>query len=297
VTTQQALLVAVGCGFGGMLGWGIADFLAKLTIDELGDMVSLLWAHVFGTLLLLCVAAARALFFGASITFPSHLSTWLQIAFFGVLQAMVYLLVYRGFGKGQVSVLNPVFASFSGLVALVSIVALGETATAGKLTALTIIFLGIMLLSIDGRAGKVRLLGAPGLSEVGLAAVCATAWTLGWGRLVSGNDWVVFALFMYAFMTVTVLLIALFQRVPLRVHNPAMWKWLVLIGLGEMVAYLSISLGYSSTTLTSIVAILSGAFSLPTIVLARIFLKERTAAIQAIGGGVVVGGIVILSLR
>ena len=44
----------------------------------------------------------------------------IALAFFGSLQALVYFLLYKGFGKGQVSVLSPTFASFSGFVALAS---------------------------------------------------------------------------------------------------------------------------------------------------------------------------------
>jgi len=52
-------------------------------------------------------------------------------------------------------------------------------------------------------------------------------------------------------------------------------KFLFLMGLGEAVAYLAISWGYSKTTLTGVVALVSGAFSVPTVVLAYTFLKER----------------------
>ena len=37
---QSDLVIAVLAGFGGMLGWGFADFFAKKTIDEIGDVAS-----------------------------------------------------------------------------------------------------------------------------------------------------------------------------------------------------------------------------------------------------------------
>ena len=44
------LLIALVAGFGGMFGWGLADFFAKKTIDELGDVMTLAWAGGFGTI-------------------------------------------------------------------------------------------------------------------------------------------------------------------------------------------------------------------------------------------------------
>ena len=43
---QPELVLAGLAGLGGMMGWGLADFFAKKTIDEIGDVVSLVWAHV-----------------------------------------------------------------------------------------------------------------------------------------------------------------------------------------------------------------------------------------------------------
>ena len=49
---QSALTIAVLAGLGGMLGWGAADFFAKKTIDKIGAIASLVWAHIFGTTIL-----------------------------------------------------------------------------------------------------------------------------------------------------------------------------------------------------------------------------------------------------
>ena len=53
---QQELLIAVLAGLGGMLGWGFADFFAKKTVDKIGDIATLVWAHLFGTLVFALIA-------------------------------------------------------------------------------------------------------------------------------------------------------------------------------------------------------------------------------------------------
>ena len=212
---------------------------------------------------------------------------------------IVYWLVYEGFGKGQVSVLNPVFASFTGLVAIISIVFFREQVSVSRFVAIAVIFCGVMMISMDLtalRSGKIKLDHVPGLKEIGLAALLAAIWTLSWDKFVGGQDSLSVTLFMYGFMTVAAYLLARVKVVKLSLVKSDLWKFLVLIGLGEVIAYLGITWGYASTSLTSVVAVISGAFSLPTIILARVFLKEKVVAVQTVGSLVIIAGIIILSL-
>lgn len=296
---SSELFIAVFAGFGGMLGWGFADFFAKKTIDEIGSVASLVWAHIFGVLALGFFVTYQYILFQRSIPLPLGLQEWGMLAFFGGLQALIYFLVYEGFSKGQLAVLSPVFASYSGIVALFSVLILGEAIRINLLAALSIIFVGILLLNIDLpalRSRRIKLIGAPGLWHVGLAALLAAFWTVSWDGFIGGKDWISYALFMYIFIAFTAWAISRFQGTDLLIRRSGLWKFLVLIGVCEVVAYLSISWGFSSTSHLSIVTILSSAFSLPVIVLARVFLQERITAIQTIGGIAIVGGIMLLSV-
>jgi drug/metabolite transporter (DMT)-like permease len=291
------LFIAIGAGLGGMLGWGVADFFAKKTIDRIGDTSSLVWSHLFGTLLFIGIALSLSHLRQQPLLIPRDIQTWALLGLFGAMQAAVYLLVYRGFGKGQVAVLNPVFSSFSGLTAALSILVFGEHVGAYRLLALGIIFAGILMTSIDIealRSSRLRLAYIPGLKEVALATVLAAVWTILWDQFVAGKDWASYALFMYAFMTTAIVIVSRLQRLRPSVVPPDVWKFLILIGLCETAAYLAISLGYSETSLTSVVVLLSGAFSLPTIILARTFLRERTTMAQTVGTITIIIGIALL---
>lgn len=294
----QELIIAIIAGLGGMLGWGSADFFAKKTIDKIGSVVTLVWGHLFGTLLFVLIALFQLILLGKLIEIPTNPVVWLGLLFFGTLQMIVYWLAYQGFGKGQIAVLNPVFASFSGIVAFVSIVFLGEATSTVKLLALIVIFAGVILLGLDLKGLRSKSLNfVPGLKEVALAALLAAVWTLGWDKFVGGKDWLAYALFMYAFLTLTAFVISKFLRLKLSGAKSNLWIFIVGIGLGETIAYSAISLGYSATTLTSVVTLISGAFSLPTIILARVFLKEKVTTAQTIGSIIVIAGIIILSLQ
>lgn len=295
---NNEILIAVLAGLGGMLGWGLADLFAKKTIDAIGDVASLWWAHLFGTIILGAVVVYQSFTIG-HFSLPSSQQDMVFLALFGALQAIVYFFVYKGFGKGQVSVLNPIFASFSGIVALVSIIIFGEIVTGSIAISLAFVFIGVLMLNLDPSAfanKKLALARVPGFAEVAIATILATVWTLGWDHFIGGRNWVVYAFFMYLFMTITVYIIARVQNVVLIVKEKRIWKWLVLIGLCETIAYLAISWGYDLTSKTSVVALLSGAFSLPTIFLARAFLKERTTRLQFVGALVIIAGVVLLSV-
>ncbi len=296
---HQEIIIASLAGLGGMLGWGLADFFAKKTIDEIGDTASLAWGHLFGTVSLLLMALVRWQVFGQSIALPTDLKTWSLLIVFGMLQAAVYLFVYKGFGKGQLAVLNPIFASFAGITALLSVTFFGEPIGYLTIFGLLVLFSGIILISTDFAALKAKRPGIshiPGFREIATATLLAAVWTLFWDRFIGGADWLVYALLMYAFMTITILLVAVVQGVGLRIENHAVLKFLILIGVCETIAYLAISWGYSTTPLTSVVALLSGAFSLPTIILARVFLREKITALQTAGGIVIILGIMLLAL-
>jgi len=294
---QPSFLIAILTGLAAMLGWGFADFFAKKTIDKIGSIVSLVWAHLFGTLALALVALYQSVIVGQQISVPNNLQSWGLLLIFGTLKAVVYLLAYEGFGKGQLAILNPVFASYSGIAALLSIIVFGEIVRGHILVALALVFLGILLLNMDTQILKLKRFNViPGFREVGLASLLAAIWTIGWDKFVGGQDGLSYALFMYGFMTLAAFVFSKIKRINLSVVKPNLWKFLILIGVCEVVAYVALSVGFSTTSYTSIVVLLSGAFSLPTILLARVFLKEKVSAIQTIGSLIIISGIIILSI-
>jgi uncharacterized membrane protein len=290
------LAIAILGGVGAMLGWGIADFFGKVSVDAVGELPSLVWGHAVGTGFLGIGVLANV---GTTATNHKGLSdaaTAVAVALFGVLQAVVYFLLYKGFAHGQIAVLSPTFACFSGIVALLSITALGERATTLEVLALLGIFAGVLLLSSAPSDGEpIRMFGTPGFAPVALATLLAAGWTLGWGHLAIGHKPMILAWMMYGAMTAALLAMAKAQRVALKVSRRG-WAPLACIGVGEAVAYGALTWAYSETSRLSIVALVSGAFSLPTIALARIFLREKLARAALGGAAVVIACTALLAL-
>lgn len=296
---ESQLVIAIVAGLAGMLGWGLADFFAKKTIDKVGDLVTLAWAHVYGVVLVVSLVFARSFSEGQAIELPTKSTELIALAFFGALQALVYYYAYKAFGKGKLAILNPIFSSYSGFVVLLSVIVFGEILLRKQLYALLVVFAGVVVMNIDFelfKLKKIKIAKLPGMNEILKAVVFATVWTVLWGHFVSGKDWLLYAAIMYVFMSITIMLICIFQRAKLNVLSGYTWKYFFLIGLSEVIAYVGVSYGYGLSSHTSIVAVLSAAFSLPTFVLAYVFLKERVNAFQVLGALFVVSGVILVSL-
>jgi drug/metabolite transporter (DMT)-like permease len=185
------------------------------------------------------------------------------------------------------------------MVALLSVLVFGEALHISFVPALVLIFMGVIFINLDLESLKARrfhIKAVTGLKEIIIATILATFWTLSWGKFTENKDWMIYTTLMFLFMTISAFLIASFNKINLLEAKSGVWKFLALIAIGEVVAYLAITLGYASTRYISIVAILSGASSLPTIILARIFLKEKMTKIQTFASLIIIVGIILLSV-
>jgi len=292
---QRDILVAIGAGLGGMLGWGFADFFAKKTIDRLGDIETLFWGQVIGIVPLAVLLA----FFP---TIPSlDGSQWAYVAALGVWSGLSYIPTYVAFGKGQVSLLSPLFASYAVVVAILSATFLGEHIPLGVILVFVVVFAGVVLVSGDprsilglltGQRAKVQTIA--GVREIALAIALYSLWLIALDRFVSGRNWIPILLGIRIFSALSLFVYARIAKRKLAVRDASLWKFLVPIGVFDVAAFAAVTFGYSLSSHVSIITMLSGAFSLPTIILARTFLKERATGLQTAGSVLVVAGIMLL---
>ncbi len=295
---HSTLFIAILAGLGGMIGWGFSEFATKKSVDIVGTISSLVWAHIFGSVILLILLFSRPFIDHGAALLPANTADWLELIFFGTLQTVVYYFAYKAFEEGKVSILSPIFASFTGIVALMSVLLFGETVRLTLVPVLILIFLGTILINLDLKSlkkGKFHIKAVAGLREIIIATILAAIWTLGWNKVASDKDTLVYTSFMFLFMTVSAYILAKGTGSNILKIKAGAWKFLWLIAIGEVVAYLAITLGYATTTYTTVVAVLSGASSSITIVLARVFLKERMTKLQMVSSIVIIVGIVLLA--
>ena len=293
-----SLLTAVLAGVGGMLGWGLSDFLAKKTFDRVSEVTRLFWSQLAGLVPLLGL-------FAVVRTVPTvHHMDALWLALFGIVIALAHLALYVGFAKGSISFLSPVFSSQAILIVVLSALVFGEHITGPQWAAIIVVIVGVLAISttlpelaqvVRGSRGRMTR----GLPHVLVAAVAFAFWDVALNRFLGVRDWLFFLIMIRVAAAFTIGVYAIVTNASLALPRraPALAAWVSLVGLTDAAAFGAVTYGFSATTHTSIVAVISAAFSVPTLVLARVFLRERLATQQKIAAGIIVCGIALVSVH
>lgn len=278
-----------------MLGWGSADFLAALASRKLGNVLALFWMQVVGLsiALLYFVIHFSSLYINKTPQFGTVL---LVVA---LLQTIAYLAFYKGLEKGQVSLVSPIGACWAMVTAILSVVFYNEQLKSNQIAAIVLIITGILLASVNLRellsVKKVTIL-LPGVKE-GLTAM------FGWGISLflivpstKALGWFlpIFVSRLFALVVLTTFM--LYTKYTFKVKLQLSTLILLLpIGFLDIGAFFTYSFGVSGAY-ASVVASIASAFTMVTVLLAKIFLKEKIVLNQAVGIVGIIIGLVLIPL-
>ena len=126
-----------------MLGWGIADFLAKKAIDKIGYKTSL----VLNQVVALIPAVIFALLFFKLPPLSNYLLSLIVLA--GISGVFGYIFLYRGFQKGNISVVSPITASWSVVTILLAFILFGETLIPIQIVGIIAVLIGVFFASTN----------------------------------------------------------------------------------------------------------------------------------------------------
>jgi len=281
-------------GLATMSLWGVAIFLAVIANRKLENVIVLFWMQLFGFLL------GIFYFFSTLNSFDlvPVLQYLPQLIAIALLQIGAYLSFYRGLAKGQVSMVSSIGASWGLLAAILGVVFLKEVLKTNQLIAIIFIALGIVLVSINLKElisnKKLKLL--VGVKEGLMAMVCWGVALFLLASLTKVLGWFLPAFLFRLFLLIFLSVFIFFSKkkfVPGKIKFP--WGLLLLIGIFDMGAFFTFSLG-TSGSLASIVAPIGSAYALVTIILAKIFLKEKIKTNQYVGIAGIIFGLILISL-
>lgn len=289
-------LTALLAGLCGMLGWGVSDFFAKTIIDRIGVTRTAIALQAIG-----CVAAL-AVRFWTGAPFPPISGDFLLWMF--VLAAMngaSYLLLFRSFGKGVMTIVSPIASSAAGLSLLVCFFVYKEPITPRGLAGFLLILTGILLTSFkleNLKSVRSRSL-LQGVPEALAVMVLMGFWFPMWGKFVEGKD----VLFCLIALKITIGLLLLgYYAFTQPVRNIAAdcqkagWLKVIAVALVDVGAFWGVSWGYGHTTgHTGLITVLANTYALPTIVLSYFLLGERITWLQKTGVAAIFAGIVFSS--
>ena len=282
--------ISILAGLGGMFGWGTSDFLANAASEKIGHAKTLFWSQIAGLVLI------------AVLLIITHTQFVMSPLFFvlsivgGVAYALGYLLFYKGFEIGNVSVVSAVVNFQVLFVIAISYFIRGQNLTVFQIPAIAILLIGVTIVSVnfdDLKKGTVSLL--QGVKETLLATILfgVIYWPLN-EYVVEEVDWIAVSFITKFTAIIVVLVLSIYRKQSLNIQYKRN-KLVILVasvGLLEAVGVLSATYGQSYGD-GIIVAPISSALTVVTVTLAIIFTRERITKVQGLGIGLVVVGIMM----
>lgn len=284
-------MLGVIWGGASSLSFGTADFVARLSSARLGPESALLGMLMVGVVVL----SVAVWLTGTPGAFTAH--DLALVAISGAMNTIGLLFLYMALATGPVSIAAPIAASQPAFIVALSL-PLGVVPSAWQWVGMVVTIAGVVALSRAGdhfaasgaftrdvvrRTALLALIAAIGLS---LQVITAQEVTETVGALPT--TW---AGRCAAFVALLAWLLARRRAVRL----PLAW-WPALIAQGSLDAAGVLTLLYGSVgTDRAVVAVVSSTFSVVTVLLARLYLKERVSARQWATIGVALTGIAILA--
>lgn len=272
--------------------YGYADFVGAIAAKKVRALAVTTVAFVFG----LTIAVFLSLFFGASY----QLSV-IQIGIYaGICSAAAITFLYAALALGPISIVSPLTAVLSAMIPVLFDVASGQQLSAFALVAIAMILVAVVLVAfIPGDAVRLPTLRAT-LYSVGAGVGFAGIFLFldmapegsGLGVLVVMR---VVGLVLLAGGLIGLMLAGRSKVfVEKELFGKSVFPLVLLAGLGDVTGNVFFMIATSSGAL-AVAAVLTSLYPVGTILLARIFLKERIALSQNIGIALAIAACALLA--
>ena len=288
-TGMSAIVQSILAGLAGMFGWGLYDFFGGLFSKRIGNFRTFFWSQLAG----LVFATLLAFAFATSINMPTRIAILIAVA--SIFYAAAYLLFFRGFELGNVSIISATMNLWAVFTMLFAFIFLGQRLSRFQFLGVIMILAGVVLVSLkwsDIKDQNIRILS--GIKETILAALLfGIFWIL--SEIISEEiGWLPTTLFVKIGIVLFLLGFSLLVHRELGVaQTTSKTKMTILFaGVLEAAAVASVNWGLTIGDVILVTPI-SSALSIVTIMMAVIFLKERITKPQGIGMVMVITGIVL----
>jgi transporter family protein len=289
---MSTTIISIFLGLGGMLGWGIYDFLGGVFAKQIGPFKSFFWSQLSGLLSTLVLA----------IVFTINLNVSILIIILSAIASIIYsagyLFFFKGLEIGNVSIVAATMNLWAVFTMLFAFVFMGQRLSTIQTLGVFMIISGVTLASLNW--GYIRNHGFQLSSGVMEAILGAFFFGIFWNISESINEeigWLLTTLYV-KFGIILFLLIFSFlvKREIGLARTSTNTKYVVLImGVIEAGAVALINYGLTIGDAILITPIAS-ALSIVTITLAVVFLKDRITKLQGFGIIVAIVGIIITAL-
>ena len=288
---MDTTLLSILLGIGGMVGWGIYDFLGSVFSKQIGSFKSLFWSQLAGLISIFLLA----LWLKADMAISS---TTILAAIAAIVYSVGYLFFFKGFEKGNVPIIAATMNLWTVFTMFFAFVLMGQRLTATKSIGVLLIIAGATLASIDwGRIRHQKPQLSLGVKEAILGAFFfGIFWNI--SEIISEEiGWLSTTLLVKLGIVIFLLIFAFAKRQTLgRLNSSAKAKAVILLmGAIEVGAVSLVNYGLTIGDAILITPIAS-ALSIVTIMLAIVFLKDRVSKPQGLGIVMAIVGIVTTTI-
>ena len=274
-----------------MLSWGFADFLAKKAIDKVGYKTSIVLNQAVSLVPTLIFAS----FFFKMPSFSAELILIIVVS--GLSGIIGYIFLFRGFQRGNLSVVAPITASWSVITVLLATILFGEALTLVQIAGIAATLVGVFLASTNLADLKHSITHrrSAGATEGIIAMV---AWGISYAliKTVTSAIGPVMALLFLKIFAVGVLF-SWAGATKAKISIPAKYIFMLIAAAGflDFLAFIAFNVSLGSQFVSVVTPIVAAAPAV-TIVLAYFFLKERVSNSQKLGIIAILFGLILISL-
>ena len=282
----MSLVLPVIFAIGSMLGFGLADFIAKAILTKSNTYRTLLISQSIGT-----VPFLVAISFDPAL--PSQTILILTLVC-GAMSAALMVTYYSALRLGKATIVSPVSGCISAFAVVLSILFLHETLTIAQIALVTAVVFGILLVAFsktDEDSSSSRV-------SIALALVVVV---LGGGnaiiqKLIATGDHILvsFAIVRLSSVGSLIPLLPLFGGLTSLKETSKGYVTMGFLGVVDALAFFSLFMGFK-TGFVSIVAPIATASPVVTIILAGLFLSERVSFRQKLGIITIITSIMIFA--
>lgn len=286
---MNTTILSILLGIGGMVGWGIYDFLGGIFAKQIGPFKSFFWSQLAGliSIFLLALISTRSV----DVSFL----VIILLAISAIIYAVGYLLFFKGFEKGNLSIVAATMNLWAVFTMLFAFIFFGQRLSAIQTIGVLMIISGATLASLnwsDVRNQRFKL--SAGVKETIIGAFFfGVFWNI--SEIITEEiGWLLTTLFVKLGIVLFLLFFFFLVKREIKLSGAtARTKYmLVLMGILEVsaVAFINYGLTIGNAILVTPIA---SALSIVTITLAIIFLKEKVTKLQGFGMVMAVAGIIV----
>ena len=276
-------MLAAALALGASVAWGVGDFIGGLKSRSLSPLAVLAVAQPVGLALMVVIALIHwEPWPGPSALFAA------PAALLGTLGLVAF---YRGMAAGSISLVAPIAAT-GALLPVAFGLATGERPSPPQLAGIALAVGGAVVTSYEPGEGSERPRLATGIGWAVLAAVAFGGYFIPMHE--ASEDDFVWATLVFRVTSFSLVLIAVLAFRPRLTRSPRDLAVLGCIGVADTSGNVLFAAA-ASQGLVSIVSVLASLYPVVTVILARVYLRERVTRVQEAGGVATLAGIVLVS--